>query len=175
MATQIFQIGKVFPRRNPMPGQDFTLADFTLGFFDIIAFLSDPSSDEINAWRKGPIEYGIYAHGALPFFIVHFRKDGWSVDININIFKINDNAAREAWLNKEGNVINMYLVNSHSHVLEGMRMISILKTEAERFKDILEEQSEIYKEAQEVELKIARIQHTLPTSEMIKRCKMMRL
>jgi hypothetical protein len=54
-------------------------------------------------------------------------------------------------------------------------MISIRMEICEKIRDILEKQSHMYGSHEEAELKIAAIQHSITTQEMIKRAEMIAL
>ncbi|HEY4207961.1 MAG TPA: hypothetical protein VGM31_14155 [Puia sp.] len=167
-----YEVGKPFPGVNVMPGQDYTRSEITTGFFDILAYISDPTPDEIRAWRKGHLQYGLFEHSDIPFFIVDFPADSWNIDVNINVLKVKAQHQQEAWLNADGNIINLFLINTRTNILEGARMISIAIDIAEKIRDVLERQTIAYHSAEQVELEIANIQHTLTTAVMISRTKM---
>jgi len=89
--------------------------------------------------------------------------------------KIKTEEQQTSWLNNEGNIINLFLVDAVTNILIGWRLISIQMEVAEQVKDILERQSSEYKNVDEVELQVANIQHVIPTDEMMIRTKMIRI
>lgn len=168
-----YEVNKPFPGINSMPGFDHTRADLSVGFFDIICFASHIRAEEIQAWKKGMLGYGLYVNSDIPFFIIDF--DGWTIDVNINILKIKNDEQIDFWLNGEGNIINLFLVDTDTNILKAMRMISIQMNIAESVRDILEKQSQTYETVDEVENRIDAINHAIKTKEMIKNCKMTKL
>jgi hypothetical protein len=172
---QVYKVGEPFPGEHPLPGEDFTVAQLNQKFFDIKAYLSDIKPKEEQQWRRGKIKYGVYVNSDIPFFIIDFDNNSWNIDVNINILKIKDAHQLDNWLNDDSNVINLFLINTESNILIAMRMISIRMDICEKIRDILEKQSHTYGSHEEAELKIAAIQHSITTQEMIKRAQMIAL
>ena len=162
-----YEVNKPFPFPHPMPGAEITLSDITTGFFDIKCYMSNPAPDEIKDWRKGKIVTAIYEYQHCPFFIADFGS--WNLDASINILKIKTEEQREDWLNAEGNLVNLFLIDSSTNILKAMRTIGV--NYSEQLRDILEQQTEDYEDAASVEKRIAEIQHTVTTPEMIARAK----
>lgn len=162
-----YEVNTVFPFPNPMPGAEITISDITTAFFDIKCYISNPSPDEAKDWRKGKITIAIYEYDKCPFCIVKFTD--WSLDVSVNVLKIQSEQQREEWLNTEGNIINLFLIDSRTNILKAMRTISVNFSES--FRDILEQQTEKYDSAGQVERRIAEIQHTVSTDEMFARAK----
>ena len=48
--------------------------------FDIIAFFSDLTKQEINDWLKGKIRYGVYIEESIPVSLLDLGK-AWKLDI----------------------------------------------------------------------------------------------
>ncbi len=42
--------------------------------FDIIAFFTDLTKQEINVWLKGKIRYGVYIEESIPIFLLELGK-----------------------------------------------------------------------------------------------------
>ncbi len=162
-----YQVNAPFPFAHPMPGADVTLSDITSVFFDVKCYMSDPAADEIRDWRKGKMTVAIYEYDKCPFFILKFAD--WSLDASINVLLIKSDEQREAWLNTEGNIINLFLIDSQTNVLKAMRTISV--NFSEQFRDLLEQQVEKFDSAAEVVKRIAEIQHSLSTDQMFSRAK----
>ena len=168
-----YEVNKPFPLPPPMPGAEATLSDITTSFFDVKCYMSEPTPDEIQDWRKGNLRYGLFELDACPFFILAFET--WNLDISVNVLKIKKSEDIDTWLNTEGNVINLFLIDAGTNILKAMRMISVPRNVAEGLKDILEEQTHRYDNRDQVEKRIAEIQHTISTDNMISRTKMYKI
>ncbi|WP_270087232.1 hypothetical protein [Sphingobacterium sp. SYP-B4668] len=119
---------------------------------------------------QGALRYGLFEKHAVPFFIIDLPT--WNFDVHINIFKVSDREARDSWLNAEGNIINLYLVDATTNILHGMRNISVSKPVSEEIRDILEAQLSTNEKDTEVEQKIGQVQSSLSTDAMINSGKM---
>ena len=160
-----YEVGEQFPSKNPLSGEDITIADFTSGFVDIKCFMTNPTDAEIKAWCTGRMTYCLYTNRAVPFIVIDLP--GFNLDVNINILKIKTEEQRTEWLNEEGNLITFFLVDAQTNVLVGMRAVSVHKELANKLKDTLEKQCEEYNTAEEVDLMIAKILHTVSTIHML--------
>lgn len=168
-----YEVGNPFPFPHPMPGAEVTLSDISTAFFDVKCYLHDIAPDEIKDWRKGILKYGFFEYDKCLFFIIAFEN--WNLDCSINILKIKSDEDLENWLNADGNLINIFLIDAGTNILKAMRTFSIPVDLSESVKDILEQQTEKYNNHEEVEKRIAEIQHSITTDEMIKRTKMYKL
>lgn len=168
-------VGQTFAGKNYLPGQDHTRAEITPGFIDILCFMSDPASDEIHEFRKGKISYGVFVLDNIPFFIVDFDNGKWNVDASVNLLNMTSQEDQTGWLNGNGNLTTLFLVDVSTNILRAMRTISVTAATSDLIRDTLELQSEKYADKSQVELRIAQIQHTISTAQMISRCKMFKL
>lgn len=168
-----YEVNKPFPYPHPRPGMEITLSELNEAFFDVKAYLSDPTPDEIRDWRKGKLRYGLYFQDDIPFFILAFEN--WDLDININILKVKKGEDIDKWLNAEGNIINLYLIDARTNILKAMRTISVSLNCSEGIRDVLEMQSQNYDSVQEVDTKIYEIQNSLTTHQMRSKGKMYKL
>lgn len=166
-----YEVGQPFP--FPSPGGEVTISELTTTFFDVKTYFSDPTPEEIRDWRKGKLKYGLYIQDHIPFFIIAFEN--WDLDVSINILKIKNDEDVDKWLNAEGNLINLYLVDARTNILKAMRTMSVHMDFSEGIKDVLELQSKNYDSWQEIDRKIMEVQNTLPTKSMIGKGKMYKL
>ena len=80
----------------------------------------------------------------------------------------------DIWLNSEGRIICMYLIEANTNILMGIRIIEVSVGVADYIRDICEEQDEKYEDVKEVELVIDKIIDVITTAEMISRTKMIK-
>ncbi|GEM63938.1 hypothetical protein SF1_19200 [Sphingobacterium faecium NBRC 15299] len=164
-----YEVNKSFPFPHPGAGAEITLSDITPSLFDVKCYLNNPVIDEIRDWKKGALTYAIFEQDSCPFFIIEFEN--WSLDCSINILKIKTDSDREVWLNAEGNLVNLYLIDATTNILKAMRTISLQKDLCEKLRDICEVQTERYENAIECEKRITKIQNLRTTDEMLKMSK----
>ncbi len=134
-----YEVGKPFPHKNYLGKGEVTIAILNTAFFDVVCVLSGISPNERKDWRKGKLTVCLYEQASIPF--ICFVFENWNFDVNINIGKVQPDKIDE-WLNSEGNIINLFLVDAITGKLEAMRMISIPQSMAERIRDICEQQSD---------------------------------
>ena len=167
-----YEVNQVYPFPHPQPGLEISLSEINTAFFDVKNYLHNPTPEEIKDWRRGNLKYGFYFENNIVFFLLQLET--MSLDVSINILKVKTEEQREAWLNEEGKVINIFLIDAATNILKGMRMFSIPMELAERLKDTLETQQN-YEDVKIIDEKISEITNRLTTEDMISRTKMFRL
>lgn len=170
-----FTFGEPFPLHNKANGTEYCRIDLNDSFFDICYYFPTPDRKHIDAWGKDIFKYGVYETNQIPFFLIEFEvnKARWCFDLSINIHQILDDNAT-IWLNSEGRIIRMYLIEANTNVLVGMRMIEVTVSVADYIRDICEGQDEKYDNVKEVDLVIDKIVDSVSTAEMISRTKMIK-
>ena len=167
-----YEVNTLFPFPHPSPGAEIAISELNTPFFDVKNYLHNPTTEEIKDWRRGNLKYGFYFENNIAFFLLLLET--MSLDVSINILKIKTDEQREVWLNTEGKVINIFLIDTETNILKAMRMFSIPMELAERLKDTLEAQQD-YEDVKIVDAKIAEISNRLTTEDMITRTKMFKL
>ena len=170
-----FEVGQPFPLHNHARGIEETRISFNESFFDIFFYLKRAGTEDIKTFRKGPLKYGVFESQNIPFFILELGSN-WTVDTSLNILKVKEDKI-EQWLNSEANAITMYCIDADTNIILGMRLIGILPTVAEKIRDVLDEQLNMYntRTANEVEAVINKILDNFTTEQMISRTKMIKL
>jgi hypothetical protein len=169
-----FEIGKKFPLTEYLVLDSYINALLNDSFFDIVCITNDLTTDEKRMWNKGEISVFLFEKDHIPYICVNFDNK-WSVDVNINILTEDEKKGEqftEKWLNSQDNMINLYLVESTTGILEGMRTIAIPFDMGEKIRDICELQTEHYNNSEEVHEKIIMTNALIPTREMIKNSSM---
>ncbi|MYY43960.1 hypothetical protein [Elizabethkingia anophelis] len=162
-----YEINKPLPTPHPLPGADVTFIEFTNEFIDLKAYFDKPTPDEIKDWCKGTLSVSVFEYGKCPFLIL--KSKVWLFDASINILKIRAETQREDWLNTEGNIINLFLIETHTNILKGIRTISV--NFSKELRDILIAQILKFQDAKTVEKRLAEIQHSMSTEEMMNNAK----
>lgn len=168
-----YEVGKPFPF-NFARGIEECRASVNGAFFDVLYYIKDPKPTDIETWRKDKIVYGVYVEAGIPFFLIDFTPANWNFDLTLNIFKVQENEIDD-WLNGEGNVITLFLIDADSNILCAMRTISILSSVSEKIRDVMEKQTDVYSSSDEVDVAIQDAMQRLTTAHMITRTKMIRL
>ncbi|OIN55733.1 hypothetical protein [Arsenicibacter rosenii] len=168
-----YEVGQPFPhpeyRANGTEGAKIMT---TSAFFDILFYSSQPAADRETVTKK-PLKYGIYQKDNVPFFLLEFNGE-FSVDAPMNINKV-DNSAVEEWLNSNGNLVTIYLIDARTNIIHGIRAIGLRHDVAELMRDICEKQDEQYASVGQVDKVIDQISRTMTTEAMIRRATMHRL
>lgn len=161
-----YEVGKPFPHPQYLPpGQELARPMITSSFFDVIFYSLNPASDH-RLFTRGKIRYGLYHRNNVPFFIVDFED--FDFDVSLNIHKVADEEV-EAWLNGDGNLISMYLVDAKQNIIHGIRMVSIKPQIASQIRNICEAQDAAYESAGDVDWAAEQITRQLTTQQMKQR------
>lgn len=163
-----YEVGQKFPHEKYLNRGELTVSILNEAFFDVFVSLQGISSEEKRAWRKGDLKVCLFEQYNIPFIAFDFGN-GFSIDVNINIHHVVDDEI-EAWLNSEGNVIHLFLIDASTGNLEAMRMIGLQDTIAEAIRDICEKQLDMT--IQEIDANLVRIMSVVSTAEMIKKAKL---
>lgn len=161
-----YEVNAQFPVPHPSLGMEVTLAEITTALIDVKCYLHTPVEEEIMDWKNGVLQYAIFEKDCCPFFIIAFKD--WNLDCSINILKIKSETDQKAWLNGEGNLVNLYLIDAATNILKAMRTISVQAEAAEKLRDICKAQIDRFKNAEDCDEKIIEIQNIRPTHQMIK-------
>lgn len=133
-----YRVGEKFPLKNYVDRGEITVAVVNDVLFDIVVSLGGITAEEKKAFRKGPVTLSLFRYKDVPFIVVDFGK-GFSFNVSINVTKLTEEQQAQ-WFNEPGNIVNLFLINAHTGVLEAMRTFGI--NFAEELKDICEVQSE---------------------------------
>lgn len=165
-----YEVGKPFNTPCPIPGGDFGLTRVLTSGFDIIVYLNKPSVNEKREFRQGVLRFGIYDAGDVPFFLLQFAVI--DMDATLNLFKAKiETPKRSSWINNLGNALTLYLVDSQTNILHGIRLIGIEPADVEKLKAILHRQNENYSSVNDVDVAIMRAEQ-LSLREMMKQTKL---
>lgn len=161
----VYEVGQRFPHEKYLNHGEITVSILNEVFFDVFVSMSGITEREKQSWKKGKLTVCLFKNADAPFVVFDFG-DGFSFDVNFNINKVEEDKI-DPWLNSEGNVVNMFLVDSATGILLAQRMIGLQHDMAESIRDICEKQAGF--SIQEVEMNIARVLQVVSTEEMIKR------
>jgi hypothetical protein len=160
-----FEIGQKFP--IPVPAQyrnGFMIASNGLSF-DLYGFLDQPTAREKKEFKQGLFKLGVYVQDDIPFITGKFAEIEFEAPYNAH--KI-EQAALETWLNnKEANLVTLFLIDSATYILHGMRAVGIDFMPA--VKEAMKKQIARYKDSYFVDLQINTIYRNVTIVEMIKK------
>ena len=163
---QKFEVGKNFPYPNTSNGMEIARLSFNTNLFDVIYYINGSSGKDIQVWKKSKLKYALYQQAKIPFPIFLFPNQNWSFDLSMNIYKAEEDKV-EDWLNNDGNIVTLFLIDAKTNILLAMRTIGVKPKWSEKLRDILEDQWNEYDSAQKVDLAIDAILNTHSTSEML--------
>ncbi len=108
--------------------------------FDLIAFFSDLTKQEINDWLKGKIAYGVYIEESIPVFLLDLGKS-WQLDVYLNIHQENEDV-RKQFFEGDPNQTRMILtlVSYSEAIVKAIRTIGIDPVNMLRIKEACFEQ-----------------------------------
>jgi len=93
--------------------------------FDIVAFYSNITQDQLDDWLKGEAQYGIYIENRIPVLILDLGST-WSLDVYLNILR-EDEETRSRFFEGDPSHTEMHLilVSFEDAVVQGIRTIAI--------------------------------------------------
>ena len=93
--------------------------------FDIVAFYSQITQEQVDDWLKGKAEYGIYIESHIPVFILDLGST-WSLDVYVNILQEDEEARRQFFEGDPSHTgIHLILVSLEDAIVQGIRTIAI--------------------------------------------------
>jgi hypothetical protein len=168
-----FEVGKEFPLKSYKNFSDFGLIEVNSSLFDFIIGMVKPTSKEKMTIRREPLRYGCYYENYVPFLIIDFRFQNINFDATINIFKIDQNSVEE-WLNTEANSVNLFLIDTATNIIEGIRLIGLDMNFVKELKDNLRKQL-LLSNKEEVEKTIDDVYRKYSTQDLINKIKMINI
>lgn len=164
---QKYEVGQPFPDAlgHQEGGYIRTLNN---GSFDVVNVLSNLKAKEVREFKQGILRIGFYIENSIPFFVVQNKEIEF--DCPYNALKIGEDF--EKWFEQDSNIITMYLIESTTKILKGIRLISIELDEMKKMKNAMKLQRDEYSSVQEVEIEIDRIYNRYSLFEIIKKTKL---
>jgi hypothetical protein len=93
--------------------------------FDIVAFYSGITQDQLDDWLKGEAQYGIYIESRIPVFILDLGK-AWSLDVYLNILREDEETRRRFFEGDPKHTeMHLILVSFEDAVVQAIRTIAI--------------------------------------------------
>ena len=93
--------------------------------FDIVAFYSNITQDQLDDWLKGEVQYGIYIENQIPVLILDLGKT-WSLDVYLNIIREDEETRRQFFEGDPTHTeMHLILVSFEDAVVQGIRTIAI--------------------------------------------------
>ncbi|QHT69943.1 hypothetical protein GXP67_26500 [Rhodocytophaga rosea] len=168
-----YEVGQVLPSFFS-PGHELCRSSFTAAFFDLIYWIPTYETENIYRWQHAQLEYGVYIANHIPFFLLTFPAENWSVDVSLNIYSMQAELIAE-WLTEKGNSLTMLLCDCYSNILLDIRKTQIAPAHARIIRETLAEQKQAYTDAFQVQKMIENTMHAMSTEDMIKKSTMYKL
>jgi hypothetical protein len=161
-----YQVGQALPNYFP-PGYELCRASFSPVFFDIVYWLPVYDTENIEMWQHGSLQYGIFTRNHIPFFVLHFPAQPWSIDVSLNIYSMRKEL-RETWLNRKEREVTILLCDCYKNTILDTRKITLQATPADQIRKVLLGQERSYPNAIQVQKQIEKIMDTTLTEDMLK-------
>jgi hypothetical protein len=127
-----YAIGEKFPDERYLTGNEIAVSMINQSFFDVFRSVDTPNNQEVYNWTKGKLDVFLYEESKIPFILFKF-ENGDQFDVNINIQVLADDY-KTKWLDAITNYITLFLIDSRTGLIYGIRRIQILF--ADQIKDI---------------------------------------
>lgn len=165
-----------FPLKNPNGLNDGIFANINGESFDVVCWAGGLNPKERKIWRRGSLRYGVYIKDHIPFFLVDFPEINWSMDVSINIWaEVARRRDVDSFLFGMGNAVNLYLIDTKTNTIKGMRLIGIMQNAARLIKDACKKQLVDYPSAISVDAVLEKFLRESTTEGMMRNCEMISL
>jgi hypothetical protein len=160
-----YETGMPFPDKRYLASEG-AIIRFNEACFDVIISLNGISPEELKAFSSASLTYGIFVRRQVPFLFLDFGV--FDRDCTFNIFSLASEEAK-LWLGKQGNLVNLFLVDRISGLLQAIRTISLAQRLMIELRLQLTDQMRLYSSASEVNSEIKKIESEFTTKAMLKR------
>lgn len=167
--------GQVCPILNPNQGQDGNVFIMDGPGFSILTWLSNPTVTEIAAWNSGGYVYGAFVEDSVPFFLASFEDSGVIAEASINVLAEMEKGEFHCdFLAGESSFMNLFLVDAHTNIVHGIRVLGMGSTTANALRTACAEQVEQYESGKDVATKIMALMQKYSPTEMLQKTQMFR-
>lgn len=122
MQPIMYAVGQKFPDEMYCNIPETNIAITTDGFFDLLMSLHEVSEIEFKAFAE-TLTIGLFVVDDIPFIIFNFNGI-FSTDVSLNLSTAEIHDANK-WLNSDGNMINLFLVDNDTDIILGIRTIAV--------------------------------------------------
>ena len=165
-AIRDIRIGKPLDFAPPGEGPIPYLAGATLHVYTFYAGLE---SQDVRAWTKGAIQYGVFVQDSIPFFLLDIAGFG-ELDMPLNIFWEPEEKQKEFFEgNPTANAIPLVLADYPEAIVRGVRLITIDPKIMFRIKETLFDQLSVYPSADACTENLSTIFESFDSYEMRER------
>lgn len=166
-----FQVGRKFPQPNVEPGNERVLLQRNNAFFDVL-YYAPMAAQDAPTWRRGELKFGLSEPTPGVAMVLFEFSPEWQFDVTLNLRKAATEQQQRNWLDSESNRITLYLIDSSTNVLHGMRMIGVPSAWADELRAVARRQLERFTSVEVIDHAIS-IQEAVPLSEMIRTTQML--
>ena len=162
-------VGSPFYIANPAGRNDHITAVVQGVLFDVCCWCDGLKSKEVQAWKRGWLQYGVFVRDSVPFFLLNFPEVKWSLDVTINIIaEKEDNQPYKDYLYSSSNAVMLYLIDAKSNTLKAMRQIGLDNITTDMIRSACSNQLERYQSSADVLRVINDTVQSITTEQMIK-------
>jgi hypothetical protein len=135
----------------------------------IYTFYSRLQDQDVRAWTKGGLQYGVFVRKAIPFFLLDIDGFG-ELDMPLNVFLEPEEKQREFFEgNPNANAIPLVLAEYPCPTVRAVRLIAIEPRVMFQIKETLFDQLSTYPDAESCTAKLSAIFEALDSYQMRER------
>lgn len=157
------EVGKTFPGYKYI-SKDVTAIHFSESGFDVIVVMAEYNSNELQDFRTGKFNFGVFAKKNIPFLVISFQ-DAFSLDCPFNILGLAKQEAIE-WFNRPVRLVNLFFVERVTGILQAKRSFGLNVQFADVLKTELRAQQLKYYDGEIVDIESKKIQRSYDNDQM---------
>lgn len=165
---RMLKVGELF-QEGKKKYQEGCKFDFGSSGGDLLIFFDKPTSKEILDITKGKCQIGLVEKNNIIFLLFKFGSQQW-IDCPYNSFLSKDFELQET-PEGMGYAINIYLIDSNSGILKGMRLVSMSTKFSKKFAEMISSQRYI----ENYDLILNNIYTNYTTNDLVKYSEIMRV
>lgn len=164
LQENIIEVGKLWP--SAMPPYDGSVALIKNRSFDAACFLSNPTKEEIDAFREAPLKVHVFVFKNVPFVI--FSYEGTDFNWEVSLCFVNATKEQIDAFLQPGNLIALFMVDRKSSLVRAMRVIAINEELENSIKDAVKRQFDEKLSREEFNRRIDEAYYRYTTEDFIK-------
>lgn len=164
-----YEVGAPFTKPNDTPGVDWCTARIVGPSFDVLYYVDGPSSREIRTFTDALLRAYVWIYEDIPFIAVSYFGTNWTYDITLTVASRNNKDVSQAFIEGEGNTVNLCLIDASTNVLTALRTIGLPEDAVQTIKSAARAQIERYADEAEVLAVVNSVYTRMSTDDIIAR------
>lgn len=160
-----YEVGKPYPHPHLLPRIDSCVAQIVGSSFDAIVCMDRPRSAEVKTFRDAFMRVHVLIKDHIPLAAFSYLGDPWTWDVSISVVGMTGVQAAEFF--KDGNMVNLFLVDRRTSIIKAIRTIGLDHEVATSIKDACRQQLARCSNQAELSHAIDRVLATTSTQDVI--------